>query len=156
MQTNRTLVFSLLFVLMGLSLMLGSPREVTAGSLTQAEWEAVAGYIDGYIQSQYDGSSANNETGFLYAPALYKSRVDTNTDGTVCGVGDDMANRPVLVDNLGSGGSSSTLVPGTSIRNLWNSSSTTFGGMSNTVLTELRNRVIAHREAGFSDDIAVY
>ena len=153
MQTNRTLVFSLLFVLLGLSLMLGSPREVNAGSLTQAEWEAVAGYIDGYIQSQYDGSSANNETGFLYAPALYKSRVNTNADGTVCGVGDDMANRPVLVDNLGQ---QSTLVPGTSIRNIWNSSSTTFGGMSNTVLTELRNRVIAHREAGFSDDIAVY
>ena len=160
MQTRRTLIFSLLFVLLGLSLMLSSPREVNAGTLTTAEWEAVAGYIDSYIQSQHtlgpdtlglgDG---DNEYGFLYTPALYKSRVDTNSDGTVCGVGDDMANRPVLVDNLiGTG----TLVPGTSLRNQWNGTSLTTGGLSVAVVTALRNKVIAHREAGFSDAISVY
>ena len=160
MQTNRTLIFSLLFVLMGLSLMLSSPREVNAGALTQAEWETVAGALDGYIQSQHvlgpdilglgDG---DNEYGFLHLPATYKSQVDTNADGIVCNVGDNMANRPVLVDNLiGTG----TLVPGTSLRNSWNSASTTTGGLSATVVTALRNKVIAHREAGFSDVISVY
>ena len=152
MQTRRTLIFSLLFVLLGLSLMLGSPREVTAGSLTQAEWEAVAGYIDGYIQSQYVATD-DGEAGFLQTPALYKSRVDTNGNGTICDVGDDMANRPVLVDNLIT---TNTLIPGTSIRDLWNSGSATIGGLSPAVLTALRDKVIAHREAGFSDDISVY
>ena len=153
MKTNRTLFFSLLFVLMGLSLILGSPRQADAGgTLTEAEWKAVACSIDRHIQRQYDGS-ANNETGFVYTPALYNSRVDTNTDGTICGVGDNMANRPVLVDNFIN---VATLIPGTSIRDLWNSGSATIGGLSPAVLTALKAKVNAHREAGFSTDIAVY
>ena len=118
----------------------------------QAEWEAIAGYLNSYIQSQYVATD-DGEAGFLYTPLLYKSRVDTNSDGTVCGIGDDMANRPVLVDNLMN---LTTLIPGTSIRNLWKDPSTAYGGMSNTVISAVRAKVIAHREAGFSDDIAVY
>ena len=158
MQTNRTLFFSLLFVLLGLSLMLGSPRQANAGgTLTEAEWKAVACSIDRHIQRQYDGS-ANNETGFIYTPALYNSRVDNNgvggiPDGTICGVGDNMANRPVLVDNFIN---VATLIPGTSIRDLWNSGSATIGGLSPAVLTAIKGKVNAHREAGFSTDISVY
>ena len=153
MQTNRTLFFSLLFVLLGLSLMLSSPRQANAGgALTDAEWKAVACSIDRHIQTQYDGS-ANNETGFLHTPAQYKAQVDTTGEGTLCGVGDNMANRPVLVDNLMN---LSTLIPGTSIRDLWNSGSATIGGLSPAVLTALKAKVNAHREAGFSTDIAVY
>ena len=153
MKTNRTLFFSLLFVLMGLSLILGSPRQADAGgTLTEAEWKAVACSIDRHIQRQYDGS-ANNETGFVYTPALYNSRVDTDGNSTICGVGDNMANRPVLVDNFIN---VATLIPGTSIRDLWNSGSATIGGLSPAVLTAIKGKVNAHREAGFSTDIAVY
>ena len=169
MQTNRTLIFSLLFVLLGLSLMLGSPREVNAGTLSQTEWEAVAGSIDAYIQSQYvgtggsDGYGDNGELGFIQTPAQYKSSVDNDTnnagtggpvpDGIICGLGDDMANRPVLFENLIG---TPTLIPGTSLRSQWNSASTTTGALSPFVLTKLRDKVIAHREAGFSDAISVY
>ena len=159
MQTRRTLVFSMLFVLLGLSLMLGNPREVNAGTLTTAEWEAVAGYTDSYIQRQNVGTD-DGEKGFLQTAAEYKALVDNDNnagtgvpDGTVCGVGDDMANRPVLVDNLIS---TTSLVPGTSLRNSWNNSNATYGALTTSVVTALRNKVLAHREAGFSDDIAVY
>ena len=159
MQTRRTLVFSMLVFVLGLTLlMLGSPRQADAGgTLTEAEWKAVACSIDRHIQSMYDGS-ANNETGFIYTPDLYNSRVDNNgvggiPDGTICGVGDNMANRPVLVDNFIN---VATLIPGTSIRDLWNSGSATIGGLSPFVLTALKAKVNAHREAGFSTDISVY
>ncbi len=153
MQTRRTLIFSLLFVLLGLSLMLGSPREANALTLTQSQWEEVAGYIDGYIDSQY--VAGDSEVGFIQTPAQYKSLVDNNGggDGTLCGVGDDMANRPVLVDNLIG---TATLIPGTSIRSQWNSASTSVGSLSSAFVTALRNKVIAHREAGFSDDLSIY
>jgi hypothetical protein len=154
MQTNRKLLFALLFVLMGLSLMLGSPREADAIPLTSGaggQWEEVAGYIDAYVDSQY--VAGNSETGFIHAPLAYKGQIDSNGDGTFCGVGDDMANRPVLVDNLVGTGK---LIPGTSIRNSWNSGSATIGGMSPAVLSAVRNKVIAHREAGFSDAISIY
>lgn len=161
MKTSRTLVFSLLFVLPGLSLMLGSPGQVNAGgTLTPSEWKDVACSIDRYIQSQYVAGpdalglgDGDNEYGFLHTPAQYKAQADSNNDGTLCGAGDNMANRPVLVDNLITTG---TLIPGTSIRNMWNSGSATVGGLSPAVLTALKTKVNAHREAGFSTDIAVY
>ena len=154
MQTRRTLFFSLLFVLMGLSLMLGSPREADAIALTSGaggQWEEVAGYIDAYIGSQY--VAGNSETGFIHTPVVYKGQIDSNADGTFCGVGDDMAGRPVLVDNLVG---NAKLIPGTSIRNQWNTASTTIGGMSTVAVTALRNKLIAHREAGFGTDISIY
>ena len=154
MQTRRTLIFSLLFVLMGLSLMLGSPREADAITLTSGaggQWEEVAGYIDAYIDSQY--VAGNSETGFIHTPLAYKGQINSNGDGTFCGVGDDMAGRPVLVDNLAN---NSKLIPGTSIRNIWNSPSTTIGGMSSAALTALKAKVIAHKEAGFGTDISIY
>ncbi len=156
MQTNRTLVFSLLFVLLGLSLMLGSPREADAIPLTSGaggQWEEVAGYIDAYIDSQY--VAGDSETGFIHTPVQYKTQIDSNNDGTFCGVGDDMAGRPVLVDNL-MGISGKTLIPGTALRNAWNNASTAYGGMSSVVVTALRNKLIAHREAGFGTDISIY
>ena len=145
-------------VILGVSLFLtmcgsGPQRNTRVIVINEStEWEVVASYIDDYIQSQYVATD-DGEAGFLYTAALYKSRVDTNSNGTLCGVGDDMANRPVLVDNLIS---TATLIPGTSIRNQWNSTSTTLGGLSATIVTALRDKVIAHREAGFSDDIVVY
>ena len=161
MKTRRTVIFSVLVFVLGLSLlMLGSPGKANAGALTTPEWNSIADYLQSYISSQYVAGpdvlglgDGDNEYGFLYTPELYKSRVDTNNDGTLCSVGDDMANRPVLVDNLIT---LATLIPGTSIRNQWNSASTTLGGMSAAVISAVRDKVIAHREAGFSDDIAVY
>jgi hypothetical protein len=131
--------------------MLGSVRE--ANALTQAEWETVADYINAYVSGSQYGPADDGELGFMHTAAQYKVQIDSNGDGILCGVDDDMANRPVLVDNLMS---NTTLIPGTSIRNQWNSASTTVGGMSSAVLTALKAKVDAHREAGFSPDISVY
>ena len=152
MQTRRTVIFSMLVFVLGLTLlMLGSPRQANAITLTTAQWEEVAGYIDAYIGSQY--VAGNSETGFIHTPVVYKGQIDSNADGTFCGVGDDMAGRPVLVDNLVG---NAKLIPGTSIRNQWNTASTTIGGMSTVAVTALRNKLIAHREAGFGTDISIY
>ncbi len=154
MQTRRTVIFSMLVFVLGLTLlMLGSPRQANAIALTSAQWDEVAGYIDAYIDSQY--VAGNSETGFIHTPVQYKTQIDSNNDGTFCGVGDDMAGRPVLVDNL-MGISGKTLIPGTALRNAWNNASTAYGGMSSVVVTALRNKLIAHREAGFGTDISIY
>lgn len=161
MKTRRTLIFSVLVFVLGMSLlMLGSPTQANAALLTATEWKDVACSIDRYVKSQYVAGpdvlglvDGDNEYGFLYTPALYNSRVNSNGGNPACGVGDDMANRPVLVDNLMS---TTTLIPGTSIRNYWNSASASWGGLSPAVLTALKAKVNAHREAGFSTDIAVY
>ena len=163
MKTSRTLVFSLLLILLGLSLMLSSPRQANAGgTLTETEWKDVACYIDRYIGSQHAAGpdtlglgDGDNEYEFVHSTAQYMTQVDTNSDGTVCGVGDDMANRPVLVDNLVT--TLSTLIPGTSIRNKWDGGSTiAVAALSPAALTALKAKVNAHREAGFSTDISVY
>ena len=163
MKTRRTLFFSLLFILLGLSLMLSGPMEANAGgALTETEWKDVACYIDRYIQSRYAAGpdtlglgDGDNEYGFLQTAAQYKAQVDNDlgADGILCNVGDNMKDRPVLVDNLLT---TSTLIPGTSIRNQWNSSSATIGGLSPAVLTALKAKVNAHRDAGFSTDISIY
>ena len=157
MKTRRTVIFSMLVFVLGMSLlMLGSPKDANAGTLSQTEWEDIAGYIDGYIQSQYV-STDDGERGFIQTPQEYKDTVDNDGglpgDGIVCGVGDDIKNRPVLVDNLMA---QTTLIPGTSIRNKWKDAVDGVGGLTPTNLSALRDRVIAHREAGFSTDIAVY
>jgi hypothetical protein len=132
--------------------MLSSPREVNAGgALTTSQWEEVAGYIDAFIDSQY--VPGDSELGFKHTPVAYKGQIDSNADGTYCGVGDNMATKPVLVDNLMA---TPRLIPGTDIRNAWANGSTIYGGMSLAVLSALKNKVIAHKEAGFSTDISIY
>ena len=150
MKRCRILVFSLLFVLLGLSLMLGSPMEVNA--LTQAEWETIADKLDAYIESQYNIAD-DGEFGFLHTPAQYKLQADSNGDNTLCGVGDNMAGRPILVDNLWG---TNTLIPGTSVRNNWNNAGLTGGGYSTDVMAAIKAKVDAHKDAGFSTDISVY
>jgi hypothetical protein len=134
--------------------MLGSPRQ--ANALTQAEWETVADSLHNYItSSQYDVTD-DGEKGFIHTPAQYKLQVDNNSgvgDGIVCNVGDDMVNRPVLVDNLWG---TATLIPGTSLRNNWTNAGLTGGGFSTDTMAAIQAKVNAHREAGFSDDISVY
>ena len=151
MKTRRTLIFSMLVFVLGMSLlMLGSPRQ--ANALTQAEWETVADYLDAYINNQW-GATDDGEAGFINTPASYKAQVDSNVDGTICGVGDDMANRPVLVDNLWG---QTTLIPGTSVRNNWTNAGATGGGYSTDTMAAIKAKVDAHRAAGFSPDISVY
>jgi hypothetical protein len=131
--------------------MLGSPREVNALALTASQWDELAGYLDAYVDSQY--VAGNSETGFIHTPLAYKGQIDSNADLTYCGVGDNMAGRPVLIDNLVS---NTKLIPGTSIRNQWNSASATIGGMSSAAVAAVRDKLIAHREAGFGTDISIY
>ena len=163
MKTSKTLVFSLLVFFLGLSLILGGPMEANAGgALTETEWKDVACYIDRYIGSQHAAGpdtlglgDGDNEYEFVHSTAQYMAQVDTNSDGIVCNVGDNIANRPVLVDNLVT--TLTTLIPGTSIRNLWNGgSASAVAALSPAALTALKAKVNAHREAGFSTDISVY
>lgn len=149
-KTRRTLIFSMLIFVLGLSLMLGSPRQ--ANALTQAEWETVADYLHAYVSGSQYVATDDGEAGFINTPNDYHSKVDTNGDGTLCGVGDDMVNRPVLVDNLWQ---LPTLIPGTSVRNLWTGTGTT-GGYGTTTMAAIKAKVDAHRAAGFSTDISVY
>lgn len=151
MQIRRTVIFSMLVFVLGLTLlMLGSVRE--ANALTQAEWETVADYINAYASGSQYGPADDGELGFMHTAAQYKAQVDSNNDGILCGVGDDMANRPVLVDNLWQ---LTTLIPGTSIRNKWNDPIAT-NALTTANLSALKAKVDAHREAGFSPDISVY
>jgi hypothetical protein len=130
---------------MGLSLMLSSPGEVNA--LTQAEWEAVAGYFDGYIQSQY-GPADDGEAGYLITAPALKSLLDSDGNGNYLDVGDNMANRPVLVDNLWG---NAYLIPGTSLRTRWD-----INGFDTTTVDAIKAKVDAHRDAGFDPNIVIY
>lgn len=151
MKTRRTLIFSMLVFVLGLSLlMMGSPRQ--ANALTQAEWETVADYLDAHLNNQW-GATDDGEAGFIYPPATYKSAVDSNGDGNICSVGDDIKNRPVLVDNLWG---TATLIPGTSVRNNWTQAGASGSGFSADTVAAIKARVDAHIAAGFSTDIVVY
>ena len=169
MKTRRTLVFSLLVVLMGLSLILSNTRE--ANALTTLEWETVAGNIDAYVDAMNTAcvpySDANNtmtcrdEEIFLSVATQVKAMLDSNGDNTIVGVGDNMANRPVLVDTLCA---TLTAIPGTSNRSvspgagacgLSGSSSWWYAANSTNALA-VRTKVQAYYEAGFSPDIHVY
>ena len=170
MKTSRTLVFSLLFVLMGLSLMLGSPRQ--ANALSSGDWSTVAGNIDAYIGAMdtqcpnsvvSDILTCRDEEIFFSTANKVRTLLDSNGDGTLLGVGDDMSVRPVMVDNLCYLG---TLIPGTTYR---------FGGASGTCTTAtptlnndwfyaantanataVRTKVEQYYEAGFGTDIHIY
>ena len=81
------------------------------------DWDKVQTYINNYITKQYNAAD-EGEAGFYVDQAALKTSLDSNNDGTILGEGDDLANAPVLVDNLNQ---LTTMIPGTSFRCNWNS-----------------------------------
>ena len=165
MKTRRTLIFSMLVFVLGLSLlMLGSPRD--ANALTTAEREAVAGYIDSYVDTMdaacssysdaWNTMTCRDEEIFFSVATQLKGMLDSNSDLTLLGVGDNMAVRPVLMDTLCA---TLTAIPGTTYRAVSAPSGCTnswYYTANTTNASALRSRVEAYYEAGFGTDIHVY
>jgi len=152
MKTRRTLILSMLVFVLGLSLlMLGSARQ--ANALTQAEWETVADSLHAYLSGSQYTAADDGEAGFINTPASFAAIIDSNADGLYCGVGDNMAGKPVLVDNLGG---LATLIPGTEVRCNWTQPGVTFGCFHTDTLAAMKAKVDAHIAAGMSPDISVY
>ncbi|MHB0867274.1 MAG: fibronectin type III domain-containing protein [Thermoleophilia bacterium] len=134
-----------------------------AQALDATQWEKVRGYIASYYGGPQSGGGLDGEAGFRMGKVALWNRLDSNGDiqpnaGTlvgsagaavtgVAGEGDDMANRPVLIDNLMT---QTAFIPGTEFRCNWNVDQSCFSDSSITMIREL---VDAHAAAGFSTDI---
>ncbi|MCL5882855.1 MAG: hypothetical protein M1539_02595, partial [Actinobacteria bacterium] len=135
-----------------------------AQALSPSQWETVRGYINSYYGGAQYNSSLDGEAGFRMGKVALWNRLDSNGDiqpnagaagvgstGTtvtgVLGEGDDMANRPVLIDNLSG---QTAYIPGTEFRCNWNADQSCFADSS---ITAIREIVDAHKAAGFSTDI---
>ncbi len=116
-------------------------------AIDQTDWQKVAGYLDSYIDSQYNAND-DGEAGFLVTAAELKNRIDSNGDNTFLGEGDDAANAPILVDVLNTW---STWLPATSLRVAWNSDAA-----SQVNIDKIKTKVANHEAAGFSTDIIDY
>lgn len=157
MKTRRTLAINLLVFVLGLFLILGNAGQAHAASLTTTEWETVADAIHAYVQDMCS-SSATCEDDLLMTATTLAPRLG-GSDGP--SVGDDMANKPVLVDMLCE---LTTAIPGTSYRTVHAAYTTSCIAGNNswhyvvypTNATAIKNKVLAHEEAGFSTDIVVY
>jgi len=135
-----------------------------AKALSTGQWEKVRGYIAEY----YGGPQSSNpgldgEAGFRMGKIALWNALDSNgniqpnaltgvgSNGTtvtgVLGEGDDMAVRPVLIDNLMG---NTSYIPGTEFRCQWNTDGSCF---SDSSITAIRQIVDAHAAAGFSTDI---
>ncbi|MHB8859236.1 MAG: fibronectin type III domain-containing protein [Thermoleophilia bacterium] len=135
-----------------------------AKALSTSQWETVRGYINSYYGgTQSANAGLDGEAGFRMGKVALWNRLDSNGDiqpnagaavgsaGTavtgVLGEGDDMANRPVLIDNLMG---QTAYIPGTEFRCNWNTDQSCF---SDSSITAIRQIVDAHKAAGFSTDI---
>jgi hypothetical protein len=134
-----------------------------AKALSTTQWEKVRGYINSYYGGPQYNASLNGEDGFRMGKVALWNRLDSNGDISpnagaavgsagvavtgVAGEGDDMANRPVLIDNLMT---QLAFIPGTEFRCNYNVDQSCY---SDSSLTSIRQIVDAHAAAGFSTDI---
>lgn len=137
-----------------------------ANALNVSQWETVRGYVAEYFGGPQYNAGLEGEAGFRMNKTDLWNRIDSNGDispaasaaagqasGAVTGVageGDDMANRPVMIDNLMT---QTAVIPGTEFRCNWNVNESCF---SNASITTLRQIVDNHQAAGFSTDIVDY
>ena len=146
MQVSSKLLFRTAIVVLGIILLLGLYLSLTttnkAQGITLSDWAKLQGYVDSYIQRQYSASGEGEGSvapaakgGFYINQAALKSELDSNGDGTILGEGDDLANAPVLVDNLNQ---LTTVIPGTSFRCNW--SSPTAGNPRNSASAAMISR----------------
>ncbi|MBI5869652.1 MAG: hypothetical protein HZB44_01655 [Actinobacteria bacterium] len=141
-----------------------------ANALNVSQWETVRRYVNEYFGGpQYNAGEAG-ELGFRITKVDLVGRLDSDNDispkyaspatsgtvpgpTTVTGVadeGDDMANRPVLIDNLMT---RTDVIPGTEFRCNWNVDNSCFADSS---ISAIRTIVDNHKAAGFSTDIVDY
>ncbi|MEK6537195.1 MAG: fibronectin type III domain-containing protein, partial [Actinomycetota bacterium] len=153
---SRTAIV-LLGVLLAMVVFVAVSNNQQAGAVTATEQTKILGYVNSYITGQYV-AAGQGEAGFVMDAAAVKLRIDSNNNigalGTagVLGEGDNAATAPVLVDVLVS---TANVIPGTSARCLW-SSTTGNGCLEAAQVTTIKNRVNAHEAAGFSTDVVAY
>ncbi|MHB8791944.1 MAG: beta strand repeat-containing protein [Thermoleophilia bacterium] len=137
-----------------------------ANALNVSQWETVRGYIAEYFGGPQYNAGLEGEAGFRMNKTDLWNRIDSNGDispnaGTGIGSagtavtgalseGDDMAARPVIVDNLMT---NTGVIPGTDFRCNYNTNESCF---SDTSITSIRQIVDNHQAAGFSTDIIDY
>jgi hypothetical protein len=114
---------------------------------TNGQQATIQQYINSYINKQFS-STDEGEAGFYVDQAALKTRLDSNGDGTILGEGDDMANAPVMVDNLDM---IPTIIPGTEFRCVWN-----VDCFSASSVNDVKQLVDSHKAAGFSTDVVDY
>ncbi|MEK7816661.1 MAG: hypothetical protein AAB281_00235, partial [Actinomycetota bacterium] len=138
-----------------------------ANALSGSDWTVVKTAVDGYFNGSQSGTTDDGEAGYTVDRDDLKGWIDsdgdmsptgtTSTTGTVTGVldeGDDAINAPVLVDNLYD---TVNVIPGTSVRCYYShGASTTTACMGTDRVAEVKERVDAHQEAGFSTDVVLY
>ena len=167
---NSKLLFRTAIVMLGMVLMLGLYLSMSsvkkANAMNSTQWDTVRGYIAEYFGGPQYNAGLNGEAGFRINKTDLRSRLDSSGDispvatgaagstgTTVTGAvseGDDMANRPVLIDNLRT---QTGIIPGTEFRCNWNTNEDCF---SNSSITSIRQIVDNHQAAGFSTDIVDY
>ncbi|MBI5869897.1 MAG: fibronectin type III domain-containing protein [Actinobacteria bacterium] len=173
MQVSSKLLVRTAIVLLGVMLamvVLVAVNSQQANALSTSQWEKVRGYVNEYFGGpQYNAGEAG-ELGFRITKVDLAARLDSNNDiapkyatpassgtvpapTTVTGVaaeGDNMANRPVLIDNLMT---RTDVIPGTEFRCNWNVDNSCFADSS---ISAIRTIVDNHKAAGFSTDIVDY
>ncbi len=137
-----------------------------ANALDASQWNKVRGYIAEYFGGPQYAAGLEGEAGFRMTKADLWGRLDSNSNispapgtavgsaGTtvtgVLGEGDNMANRPILIDNLRT---QTGIIPGTEFRCNYNTNNDCFSSSS---ITAIREIVDNHKAAGFSTDIVDY
>jgi len=152
----KYLTFSLVPIVLVVMALLAGISANNADATSPTDWTKVKGYINAYISNQYTAGD-EGETGFVASAASLNYRINSLNDSTILGEGDDAANAPVLVDNLGG---NADYIPGTSTRCAWNSGAGLTGNIENcfdqAVIDAVKARADAHAAAGFSTDIIDY
>ncbi|MFA5801133.1 MAG: hypothetical protein WC911_01515 [Thermoleophilia bacterium] len=165
MQVSSKLLFRTAIIMLGMLLMLGlymsmSSSVKTAKGMDSTQWEKVRGYVDKYLNDQYNAAD-DGEAGYLEGKITIQDRLDNGGvlglsavhNATYLGEGDDAANAPVLVDNLMQ---LTNIIPGTSFRCRWNAGTDGGNCLSTSSAATVKGLVDAHAAAGFSTDIIVY
>lgn len=173
MKISSRMMYRTAVVLLGLMLALGllvavngATTQKASAVMTPAQWENVRSFIDAYYGGSQYNAGLDGEAGFRMGKIDLWNRLDSNgnispnagagvgANGVavtgVLGEGDDMANRPVLIDNLRT---QTNMIPGTEFRCNWNANEDCFADAS---ITAIRQIVDNHEDAGFSTDIVDY
>ncbi|MHB9111699.1 MAG: fibronectin type III domain-containing protein [Thermoleophilia bacterium] len=170
MQASSKLLFRTAIVLLGVMLAMVVFVAVSSNQQAQAlsgsQWNTVRGYINSYFGGSQYNAATDGEAGFRMGKVELWNRLDSNGNiapnagaavGSagaavtgVAGEGDNMASRPVLIDNLRT---QTAVIPGTEFRCNWNVDNDCFSSAS---ITAVREIVDNHKAAGFSTDIVDY
>ncbi|MHB8860092.1 MAG: hypothetical protein ACYC6Z_11535, partial [Thermoleophilia bacterium] len=137
-----------------------------ASALNPTQWETVRGYVAEYFGGPQYNAGLEGEAGFRMNKTDLWNRIDSTGDiapNAGAGIGsngvavtgalsegDDMANRPVMIDNLRT---QTNVIPGTGFRCNYNTTEDCFSDAS---ITSIRQIVDNHQAAGFSTDIVDY